>query len=187
MARKAPKEAVVYDGSTPLTDSKQEFFCVLYTSNTTPRFFGHGQNSYAFAYGHQDRIDKLQVELPITSTTKGRGKKAKAYSAYNKALSDIKRIEATCRSNSYRLLIKDDIKARCNFLMDELAAYTIIDRELLYVIEQRHDLQSKVQAIKHHDQRESRIREKIDIKHDFKPIDGIEYVIPTGPVAPLKK
>ncbi len=173
MATKPP-----YDGKTPLPDPKQELFCVLYTSNSTPRYFGNGKWSYAFAYGFQEELNKLQENLPVTSMLKGRGKKKKSFSAYSRAEAEIKRIENVCASSATRLLINVNVKLRCNYLMDQLAAHTIVDRELLYVIEQRHDLNSKVQAIKHHDQRESRIREKVDIKHEFEPITSVDFVRP---------
>lgn len=177
MATKPPKAP--YDGKTSLRDPEQELFCVLWTSNQTPRYFGHGQHSYAFAYGHQKRIDEI-VAL-IKGPAKDRKKKS-----IKELEAEIKRIEATCRSCSTKLLIKADIKARCNFLMDQLAAHVIVDRELLYVIEQRHDLPSKVQAIRHHDQREARVREKVDVKHEFEPIKGFTYVTPE-PATPAKK
>ena len=69
-------------------------------------------------------------------------------------------------------------------MLDQLAAHHIVDRELLYVIHQRRDLQSKVQAIRHHDQREARIREKLDLTHTFEPILGIDFV---GMVKPKTK
>lgn len=62
--------------------------------------------------------------------------------------------------------------------MDQLASHTIVDRELLYTIQQRDDLDVKMRAIEHHDKRVGRIREKIDIKHNFEPIDTIQYVDP---------
>lgn len=174
--RKPP--VIEYDGKTPLPDPKQELFCVLYTSNSTPKFFGNGKWSYAFAYGYQEGLNKLQENLPIASTLKGKGKSKKKFSDYSKAEAEIKRIENVCAACATRLLINANVKLRCNYLMDQLAAHTIVDRELLFVIEQRHDLQSKVQAIKHHDQREARIRQKVDLTHDFEPIDTIQYMKP---------
>lgn len=184
VAKKAKAE-VEYDGKTPLADAKQELFCVLYTSHMTPRYFGHGQHSYAFAYGYQKKIDEIQEVLPLKSHNTGRGRKKKA-SQYSLAEVDIKKMENVCRSAGARLLLNVNIRARCNHLMDQLASHLIVDRELLYVINQRHDLPSKVQAIRHHDQREARVREKVDIKHEFEPIKGFTYVTPE-PATPVKK
>lgn len=169
MSRRLPKKE--YDGKTPLPDVKQELFCELFSTNTLPAFWGNGQNCYSFAYGHYKRIDAL-VALITGPARTHRGKSKPALEA------EKKKIERLCAASAARLLVHASIKLRCDHLLDKLAAHSIVDRELLYVIQQRRDLDSKVAAIKHHDQREARIRERIDIKHDFKPIKTITIIAP---------
>lgn len=164
-------EPATYDGSTPLPDVKQELFCILYTSNSTPAFFGHNQNCYAFAYGHKDRID--EIEALIVGPAKDRKKiSVKALEA------EKKRKLHMCAAAGTRLLIRDDISKRCNFLMDSLFTEEIMDRELVYVLQQRRDLPSKMTAWGHAAKLKQRIKDKLDINHTFEPIDNITYVTP---------
>lgn len=170
-----------YDGSTRLPDLKQELFCELYTSNTTPRFFGHGQNCYTFAYGFQDKLDELKVKIIGADTRRGRGKKRKVITAYELVEREIQKIEAVCRSSGARLLTYVNISARCNFLMDKLIDNKIVDRELAFVIQQRNDLSSKTQAIVHYDKKKGRFVEQSETTIKFEPITGIEFVLPEKP------
>lgn len=160
-----------YKGDSPLPDPKQELFCELFTTNTLPFYWGNGQNSYAFAYGHYKRIDAL-VALIKGPARARKGKSGAACEA------EKEKIQRVCASAAARLLVSVSIKLRCDFLMDKLAEHLIVDRELLYTIQQRRDLASKVQAIRHHDQRTERIREKVDIKHVFEPIEVITIAQP---------
>ncbi len=166
MATKPP-----YDGKTPLPDPKQELFCVLYTSNTTPRFFGHGQFCYAYAYDYQKKID--EIEALLVGGAKDRKKKSKLDLEAEK-----KRLLATCASSGARLLISDKIKLRCNYLMDSLFTEEIMDRELVYVLQQRRDLQSKVRAWELGAKLKQRIKDKVDHTIAFEPIGKIEFVRP---------
>lgn len=162
------REKSEYEGKTPLPDSKQELFCELFTTNTLPIFWSHGQNSYSFAYNHYKRIEELQsLEIGPASARKGKFKTVVACRA------EIKRIENVCKSCATKLLTRADIKARCGFLLDTLASHIIVDRELLWTIQQRKHPDAKVAAIKHHDQRTQRIRDRIEIKHEFEPIKVI--------------
>lgn len=155
-----------YKGDTPLPDPKHELFCELFTTNTLPHFWGHGQNCYAFAYGYTKKIDEAKALL--VGPAKSRKGKSKPLVEL-----EIKRMEAVCKQSASRLLTYVYIKRRCDHLLDNLASHLIVDRELLYTIQQRRDLSSKVRAIEHHDKREQRIREKIDIKHEFEPVKTI--------------
>lgn len=160
-----------YDGKISLENPQQELFCILYTTNTLPVFWGNGQNCYAFSYGYDKKIDDIKTLLD--GPAKNRKGKSKA------SLQDqIKKHQRVCASGATTLLINPDVKLRCGHLLDNLATHSIVDRELLYVIQQRKDLDIKVRAIEHHDKREQRIREKVDIKHAFEPIEGINYVVP---------
>ena len=151
--RGAPKD---YDPSKPLPDPRHELFCVLYTSHTTPNFFGNGQNSYAFAYGHQKKLDELRATLETARAPQRR-----------ESMKKIKSIEAVCRSGATEALIRPYMEKRCDWLMDQMFTAEFMDRELLFVIKQRRDLQSKVRAWEQAAKLKQRISEKVDIKHTF--------------------
>ena len=137
---KVKKSELKVTGKLPLRENEQELFCVLYTSNTTPRFFAHGQNCYAEAYGHQARIDEIAVL--IAGLSKDRKKKSVLQLEAEK-----KKIEAACRSNASRLLATPNIRKRCAHLFDSFIKYEAMDREQVYVALQRNDLASKIRAI----------------------------------------
>lgn len=193
MATKPPKVKPEYDGKTPLMDAQQELFCILFTTNTLPNFWGNGQNSYAFAYGHDKRIEDIDEEiLSIKELMTGKKSKRKGKSLASLAREieekglQKRRILKVCRSAAPRLLSSVSVKVRCGYLLDQLTSFSIVDRELVYVIQQRDNLDVKMRGIEHHDKRQQRIREKVDIKHEFEPISGFTYVTPEG-VAPAKK
>lgn len=170
-------EGMEYDGSTPLPDVKHELFCALYTSNSTPRFFGHGQNCYAFAFGYMQRLDELEIKLIGADTRTGRGKK-RHLSVSSTLYREKLKVESTCRTNGARLLTNANILTRCNFLMDKLIDDKIVDRELAFVIQQRYDLSSKTQAITHFDKKRGRLIERQESLIKFEPITSIEFVMP---------
>lgn len=157
-----------YKGDVPLADAKQELFCEIFSTNTLPAFWSNGQNSYSFAYNHYKRIDELNV-LKI-GPAKERTGKFKTVAACE---AEVKRIMNVCSASATRLLRSVHIKARCNYLLDNLAAHIIVDRELLWTIQQRKYPDAKVAAIKHHDHRESRIRERIELKQTYEPVNTI--------------
>lgn len=173
-AKPVTQTAAIYDGSIPLPDVKQELFCELYTSNMTPRFFGSGQECYAYAYGHQSRIDEIDALL-IGPARERKGHSIVALKA------EQKRKRHISSSAGARLLTTVDIKARCNYLMDQLFNDEIMDRELMYTLQQRHDLGSKMVAWGHAAKLRNRIRDKVDVTHEFKPIEGFTYVRPEKP------
>lgn len=133
------RRALVVTGKFPLRDPEQELFCVLYTSNSTPRFFGHGQNCYAEAYGHQRRLDEIAVLLIAP--------RADDQLPPSHFEAEKKRIESTCRSVASRLLATPDIKKRCAHLLDSFLKYEIVDREHVKVILQDHEPNAKIRAI----------------------------------------
>lgn len=173
-SRPKKKSEVEYDGSTPLPDVKREFFTELYTASLST-FYGHGQNSYAFAYGHQKKIDALRIKLIGASDTLGRGKKKKIISDYSTILRKIKSVESVCKSCAANLLTKVDIKARINWNLDQAAEDKIMDREAMRVVQQMHNLDAKMRAVERFDKIKGRIREKVDIKHQFEPV-GVIYM-----------
>lgn len=181
MVKKQPNlQGFEYDGSTPLPNNKQELFCVLYASNTTPRFFGNGKNAYAFAYGYQEKMDALAVEMIGADTRTGRGA-TKKISKLSQAVRSLEKIKASCQACASRLLLDANVLTRCNYLMDQLAEDKIVDRELVFVIQQRGDLSSKVQAITHYDKKKGRLVERREDLIKFEPITSIEFVMPEKP------
>lgn len=181
MAKK-PEE---YDGSKPLKDPKQEFFCELFTTNTAFQYWGHGQNSYEFAYGYTQRIE--EIEDKITSLgdlmrlpkTKRKGKSLAELQREGELLGrEIVKLRRTCQTSASRLLLNAMVKARCNHLIDQLAEFKIVDRELLYMIQQRDDLDVKARAIEHHDKRAERVRDRIKLDATFDPIEVVTITKP---------
>lgn len=175
MAQRKPPDD--YDGKIPLENPKWELFCNIFTTNTLPRFWGNGMNSYMFAFGHDVRIQELNQKIEAISVD-GKKKNAKNLAKINALRKQIESIQNGCRSSAPPLLLQPSIKRRCAYLMDQLASHLIVDRELLYIIQQRDDLDVKARAIEHHDRRETRIREKVDIKHEFEPIEVINIAAP---------
>lgn len=167
-------EKKLYDGKTPLHDPKQELFCVLYTSNTTPAYFGHGQACYAFAYGFQERINEIEALL-VGPTKDRKGVSLKALQA------EKKRKWHVCAVNATRLLTRADISTRCNYLMDSLFTDEIMDRELVWTLQQRRDLASKMTAWGHAAKLKQRIREKVETTVIFEPIQSVEFILPVKP------
>lgn len=179
MARRRKKLPADYDGSTPLPDPKHEFFCELYTASLTT-FYGHGQNSYAFAFGHSKIIDQLRVQLVGATDTVGRGKEKKAISEYNYIRRKILSKENTCKSCATELLTRPYIRARIDWSLDQAADDKIMDKEAMRVVQQMHNLDAKMRAIERFDKIRGRIREKIDIKHEFDPINVITIATPAA-------
>lgn len=183
MALRRKKINSDYDGSTPLNDPKQEFFTELYTASFT-QYYGHGQNSYAFAYGHQKRLDQLHIDLIGASNKLGRGKRVKTISDYDGIRRKIKSIEATCKSCATDLLTRPYILKRVRWRLDEAAQDIIIDQEAMRVVQQMNNLDAKMRAVERFDKIRGRVREKVDIKHEFEPIQVIKIA---QPKVPLKK
>ncbi len=169
-----------FDASKPLDDIRYELFCIVYTTNTLPRYWAHGSNSYEFAFGYTAVIDHVNEEIDALMTLQASPKKERG----GKSLASIKRslqkknkeiesMRKSCAGAGSRLLIKKAVRLRINHLVDELAQNITTDRELTYMIMQREDLGAKMAAIIHYDRREQRIREKMDIKHTFDPVKTI--------------
>lgn len=166
-----------YDGKTPLPDQKQELFCELYTTSFSP-FFGHGQNCYAFVYGIQKKIDDLNVKIIGADTRFGRGENRKVlseYAAYSKKVQSMKNV---CRATSSRLLTNVNIRKRIDHFVDLQIDDKIFDREAMRVVQQNFDLDVKMRAIERFDKIRGRIVAKVDLKHEFTPIESVKYVRP---------
>lgn len=168
-----------YDGSTSLPNVRQELFCQLYASNSTPRFFGNGVQCYIFAYAYEEKLGQLKIDLigaPNTTLKKLKNSIPTKYEAIKKKILSI---QNTCRAEASRLLTEPNILARCNFLMDQLISDKVVDRELAYVIQQRDDLSSKTSAITHYDKKRGRLIERREDTVKFEPITGVEFIMPT--------
>ncbi len=171
MARKNKPPVEKESGKEPLKDVQQELFCVLYTSNSTPRFFGHGQNCYAEAYGHQPLVDALELakDTPRGQRTKSMPEQYKKILGKSPDEMTTNQLDArrkstlnTCRSLASRLLTNDNIKARCAHLLDSFLSNEVMDRELAFVAVQRNDLASKVMAIRHYNEIRKRVTKDPD-------------------------
>lgn len=84
--------------------------------------------------------------------------------AYGKDLNN-KAIYASCRTQGYRLLTNNDILDRINQLLVELVMNnTSVDAELGFLIMQRVDFGSKIQAIREYNKLKQRITDKLDVR-----------------------
>ncbi len=182
-----PEDLPDYDGSTPLDDVRAELFCEIYTTNTLRRYWAHGEHSYEFAYGYTDKLEKIDDEIDSLKKIKLLPKskrKGKSLAQIDRLIEDqlgqAKKIRRVCASLASRLLTKASIRARCNNNLDNLATHIIVDRELTYLIQQRDNPQVKHAAISHYDKREQRIREKVDIKHEFEPVKRLTMKQPVA-------
>lgn len=115
--------------------------------------------------------------MVVADTRTGRGKKKKL-SEFSKLQKQKMAMESVCRTNGARLLTKDYILARSNYLIDQLINDKIVDRELAFVIQQRYDLSSKTSAIQHFDKKRGRLIEKSESLIKFEPVTSIEFVVP---------
>jgi hypothetical protein len=154
-------------GKQQLLNQSHELFCVLYTSNSTPRFFGHGQNCYAMAYGRQEDLDDIafQLELPANRRTR-KDKKSRKVMTEGELRADRKKIENVCRVEASKLLKHPYVIARCRHLFNSFLKNECVDQELAFTIMQRHDLPSKIAGIREYNQMRKRIGK------DAPPPDG---------------
>lgn len=141
-------------GEEKLKDPKQEFFCQLYAGMSTRDFFGNGTNSYLYAYKYQDEIDKLEVE-EIGLVGEGTAKRTREIDAR------IKQLKSSAKTSGNRLLRVVHISRRVNFLLDSILSDEMMDREMAFVIGQRFDLMSKVNAYDKVTKIKNRISDKL--------------------------
>lgn len=187
-SRKGDITEVGYTGDTPLPDPKWELFCMVYTTNTMREYWAHAQNSYLLAWGREPEIHKLEDQIDHCRTLMGgkkRDRRGKSIAelereivALNSKIKSITRAAASCASD---MLTKPHVKARVAYLLDKLATNLIVDRELTYMIQQRDNLDIKMSAIEHYNKVQQRLRERVDMRHEFQPITGMEYVKPEKP------
>ncbi len=134
----------VLPGSKKLENPKWELFCWLYAGYHNRDLFGNGTRCYAQAYGYNDEITKNEIEVNELMSTRRKGYSVRVaqLEARNKSLMN------TARNEASALLAKPSVRARVDNLLDQYIDENHTDRELQYVIMQRHDLNSKVQAVK---------------------------------------
>lgn len=187
MGRRAPRryDGEDYDGSSQLTEPKQELFCALFNSNTTPHFWANAQNCYEFAYGFTDRIESLEDKMAVvekkivdvSNLPKKKRPKGVTISSLERERDmykeSIRKIRRDCARSASRLMVIPNIRLRCGFLLNNLAKDLIVDQELSYLIQQRENLQVKQNAIAHYDKKMQRITDRLDIKHAFEPVKTI--------------
>lgn len=166
-----PEDHPDYDGSTRLDNERHELFTELYCANTLPRYWADASTCYEYAYGYTARIAEIQEQLE--GTKKDRGKKSKA-----QLIREIKKMQHSCNVNGTKIMVYTSLKKRIAWRMDQTSEHLVVDRELLWNIQQRGDLGIKQRAIEHHDRRTNRIVEKVQMEHKFEAIDTIQVVKP---------
>lgn len=178
---KTPQEAAAlqeeknYNGKTPLKNSQHELFCILITSNSTRRFFNNGTNSYAEAFGFQDRIDEIEVKLITAAKSSPRlsdaeeeedeeffGADDDGEDTEKQLKAKKKRLLLTCGVNASRLLRNASILKRSRHLLDSFLNHEMMDREMAKVALQDFDLQSKMRAIEHYNMLRKRLGKDAD-------------------------
>lgn len=151
--KKSPKKKV--DVKNKKLSTERELFCILYTGHHNRDLFGNATRCYLEAFGHNERIESLKNEIVQVRKIKDRG-----YTTVIADLeADIKSIEASGRSASARLLATASIRAHVDELMDSMISDEFNDREMQYVITQRHDLASKVAAMREYNALKKRIKD----------------------------
>lgn len=172
---KKTKAATPDVGSIPLTNPRHELFCKLYAGHEGMNFFGNGTRCYMLAFGYNEDVVKLREQANAIAEKRERGftTKVQMIILRVKAKEKIAAVEAS------GLLAKPNISERVDFLMDNISNNeNFADRELAFVMGQRHDLASKVSAIRHFDDKKGRIVKRLDVTSDGEPIKSIEIVSP---------
>lgn len=173
-----------YDGSTPLPEPKEELFCTLFNSNTTPHFWANAQNCYEFAWNFTERIEKLEDKIEAAHEELARlmgltkkQRKGKTIVGAEREIDtykdSIRKIRRDCARSANRVLVRPDVRKRSGFILNQLAKDLIVDQELSYLIQQRENLQVKQGAIAHYDKKMQRITDRLDVKHHFDPVKTI--------------
>jgi len=145
-------------GAEALKNPKWELFTHLYSGHHNSQLFGNGTQCYSLAFGYTERIVKAQEIIEDLNIKREAGYtvKVKAQEAA------IRRMKNTCAVEAARILINPKIRTRCDWLLRSTISTDFSDQELQYVIAQRHDLTSKVQAIKEHNRVKQRVSDKIE-------------------------
>lgn len=176
-AKKEPKKrkkSEIKLGSKELENKRHEIFCRLYAGIHGMSFFGNGTRCYMQAFGFNEEVKKLRESVDQIAAKKERGYTTKV----QMVLLRIRSKEKVASVMASELLANLSISPRIDYLMENMFDDNFADRELGFVIGQRHDLPSKVSAIRHYDDKKGRITKHMDITTDGEPIDGIQIVTP---------
>lgn len=182
MAKKPQKEKPRTDGSITFKDPKWELFCWLYVGYHSRSLFGNGTQCYLEAYGGNKEIEELDDEIVSLRELKEKGYTAEVARCEARILS----LQRTAKTNGNRLLSKAVISKRCDFLLRSLCNNEFMDQELSYVAGQRHDLASKVAAIREYNSMKNRSK-KEDPNNDVHITFGWEDPEPRPGKKPLVK
>lgn len=170
-------------GSLPLKNLRHELFCKLYAGHMGMNAFGNGTRCYINAFGYDVEIIKLREQAALIAEKRERGFTTKV----QMVILRVKAKEKVAQVQASILLSKPMISERIDFLMDNISnSDNFADRELAFVMGQRHDLASKVSAIRHFDDKKGRIVKRLDVTSDGEPIKSIEIVSPAT-MTPTKK
>ncbi len=125
-------------------NAMHELFCRAYTGYTDPDCFNNKTKSFIYA----NHLEKEHAELLTNSQAYISGAKEK-----------LKRFENNCASQAVHLFRNVKIRDKINELFDSMFDDTRhADRELAYLIKQKKDLPSKVQAIREYNRMKDRIK-----------------------------
>lgn len=150
-----PKKNKKINPKNPLPDPQQEFFCQLYAGVASKNYFGNATASYLHAYGGEaETYDIMQKLAVLTRLVKDREERGRLEMRK-------KQIYASANASGTRLLVNVNVKARCDYLLDQCLNDEEMDREMAYVLRQRKDLNSKVQAYGQVVKVKNRITEKL--------------------------
>lgn len=138
------------DGELP--NPKQELFCWLYAGYHNADLFGNGTRCYMQAYGYIDEIAKINRKIDDLRATRPEGYTVMV-DRYDARIKSMRNIAAV---GAHTFLIKPNIRARVDYLVDQYIGNDYTDRELQFVIMQRKDLNSKVAAIREFNRLKSR-------------------------------
>ena len=125
-------------------NAMHELFCRAYTGYTDPDCFNNKTKSFIYA----NHLEKEHAEL-LT--------KSQAY--LKDAKEQLKRFENNCASQAVHLFRNVKIRDRINELFDSMFNDTRhVDRQLVYLITQKKDLATGVQAVREYNRMKDRIK-----------------------------
>lgn len=130
-------------------NAKRELFCRYYTQNS--ELFGNATLSYAAAFDY--KLDELSREPVYDDPDDHVNRKVIDDSEYDKAYH-------VCSVQSSKLLRNADIQRRVRELLNELLKDDVVDSELAKLIQQDHDLPTKIRSIAEYNKLRGRITDK---------------------------
>jgi hypothetical protein len=149
--------------------ANRELFCQYYAKNS--EMFGNATHSYGEAFGYE--LDTLSQE-GIYSTDEDGKPILVEKSPYDRACS-------VCATEGARLLRNPQIQARITVLLNELLKDDVVDGELAKIIQQNHDLPSKIRAINEYNKVRGRILDRTRVEHERFDVDDIRAILSVLP------